>query len=139
MIDKIKVYIYGVENEVVGRECGSKHSSEGCSGCSSGCSSKGHSCGGCSSSSSKTTGELFREFEKFIKDSDVKDNTEIVFIDLNEDKNQLTEDVLDVIERGFTAPITEVDGIIRFYGGIPNEQIYKDIKEMIEYYEEKNN
>lgn len=40
--------------------------------------------------------------------------------------------VNNIINKGFTPPITVIDGIIRYYAGISNILIYKDIKELLE-------
>ncbi len=55
------------------------------------------------------------------------------FIELDDNRFETDEKdrVLDVIDRGFDAPITVIDGIIRYYGGISNKLVYKDVKELL--------
>ena len=79
-------------------------------------------------------GDAYKELEKFINDSDVKNNTELEFIDLekiNLKENQFLR-IEEIINKGFEPPITVVDNIIRYYGGISNVFVYNDIKELLE-------
>ncbi|WP_333860594.1 hypothetical protein [Clostridium sp.] len=66
--------------------------------------------------------------------SDVWKNTLLNFIELEKinlsDKEEIQ--VNNIINKGFTPPITVIDGIIRYYAGISNILIYKDIKELLE-------
>lgn len=143
MDEKIKVEIYGIKGQVLTNGCGCSEKKHGCAGDS--CGNKKSSCGGCGSNSTsghsgcgvgkeKTVGEAYIDLEKFINESDIAINTELKFIDLN--KNELKEEryskVRDIIDKGFELPIIVVDSIIRYYGGIPNSYIYKDVKELIE-------
>ncbi|MBI6871301.1 hypothetical protein [Clostridium aciditolerans] len=139
----IKVQIFGVKEQPIASGCGCSNKGNGCSGCSSkksscsGCSSRkdSHSgCGGgCKTSASKTVGDLYNELKKFIEESDVKNQTIVEFIDL--DKTKLEgefERIKDIINRGFEPPITVIDDIVRYYGGISNSLVYKDVKELLE-------
>lgn len=135
----IKVQIFGVKEQPISSGCGCNNKGNGCSGCSSkksscsGCSSAKNSHSGCKINTSKTVGDLYNELKKFIEESDVKDQTIVEFIDL--DKTKLEgefERIKDIINRGFEPPITVIDDIIRYYGGISNSLVYKDIKELLE-------
>lgn len=113
--------------------CGCNNKGDGCSGCSS----KKNSCsgcgGGCKTNTSKTVGDSYKELIKFIEESDVKNQIVIEFIDLDKTKLEGQFDrIKDIIDRGFEPPITVIDSIIRYYGGISNSLIYKDIKELLE-------
>lgn len=147
MDEIIKVKIYGVGKQIINSGCGCSNRENSC--CSSSAKDKKSCCnsseGGCNnktnkcckgneSNISKTVGEAYRELEVFINNSDVKDNAELEFIDIEEinlDEDQFIR-IKELIDRGFEPPITVVDDIIRYYGGIPNTYIYKDIKELIE-------
>lgn len=139
MNEKIKVQIYGIREENLTSGCGCSLKKEGCSNT---CKNKKGSCGGCGSNlnsehsccksrSAKTMGEAYKELEEFINESDVKNNTVLEFIDLVKDEFK-EEKIVELISRGFEPPITVVDGIIRYYGGISKTYIYKDIKELLE-------
>jgi len=147
MNEIIKVKVYGVKNQVISSGCACGNRENGC--CSSstkdkkscfnsgegGCTNKANKC--CKDNElniSKTIGDAYKELENFINNSDVKNNAELEFVDI--EKINLEEDqflrIKELIDRGFEPPITVVDNIIRYYGGIPNTYIYKDIKELIE-------
>lgn len=143
MNEIIKVKIYGVKKQLIssGCGCGSKKnsycsSSKGkkscCNSGEGGCTNKINKC--CKGNTSNTVGDAYKELEEFINNSDVRNNTELEFIDI--EKINLEEDkflrVKEIIHRGFEPPIIVVDDIVRYYGGIPNTYIYKDIKELIE-------
>lgn len=145
MNEIIKVKIYGVPKQVISSGCACGNKKNGC--CSSSTKDKKSCCsgeGGCINkrnkcctgnklSISKTVGDAYKELEEFINNSDVKNNTELEFIDI--EKIDLEEDqflrIKEIIHRGFEPPIIVVDDIIRYYGGIPNTYIYKDIKELM--------
>lgn len=135
-MDIIKVNIYGQKDKVLpGGCCSSKKSScnpcsskEGCSGCKSGTSSNK-----CEQNASKNVIDLYNNLNSFLKTTDVTAQVEVSFIELN-DKNINSDEksrVLDVIERGFESPITVIDGIIRYCGGISNSLVYKDVKDLL--------
>lgn len=128
-MDIIKINIYGYEDRTIFQGCssGNKHS------CSAHC-EKGN-CSGCSSSEKNeiTLQELCENLCKYLKNTDICDNVDVSFISLNKsevisyEKNRVEE----IIERGFYPPIVVIDGIIRYYGGISNTLVYKDVKELL--------
>ncbi|KZL91203.1 hypothetical protein [Clostridium magnum] len=144
----IKVKIYGVKKQLISSGCGcgsgnkknsccnsSKGEKKGCCSGEVGCNNKGNKC--CANNEinmSKTIGDAYKELREYIKSSDVKNNTELKFIDIDTINSQDDEflRIKELISSGFEAPITVVDDIIRYYGGISNIYIYKDIKELIE-------
>lgn len=133
---KIKVQIFGIGDALLpgGCGCSSKHS--GCSGeknSCNGCSSGSKSCGGCRTNTEKTLKDAYDELKMFISESDVKNQTIVEFVDLNRiDFEEKFERIKDIIEKSFEPPITVIDDIIRYYGGISNSLIYNDIKELLE-------
>lgn len=142
----IKVKIYGVKKQLISSGCGcgnkknsccnsSKGEKKGCCSGEVGCNNKGNKC--CANNEinmSKTIGDAYKELREYIKSSDVKNNTELKFIDIDTINSQDDEflRIKELISSGFEAPITVVDDMIRYYGGISNIYIYKDIKELIE-------
>ena len=123
---KIKVEIYGNKDSIMAGGCSVGE-------CSKGCGSSGHSCSGCGSKDSKpkTQLELFNELKSLIQNSDVKEYAELFFIEVSKDSIGGNEEILDLMDKDFNLPITVIDGIVRYYGGISNNLIYKDIKELL--------
>ncbi|BAH06039.1 hypothetical protein [Clostridium kluyveri] len=140
---KIKINIYGNKNTVLSlkRCCNSSHdssdSSQNKTRCSS-CTNCRNNCKNSISSESNVTliktEELYNNLKKFFSNSDVSQNIILNFIEL--DKINLSDkegiEVNNIIHKGFTPPITVIDGIIRYYAGISNILIYKDVKELLE-------
>lgn len=140
---KIKINIYGNKDSLLSLKscCNNRNDSSGncqnktkcssCTNCKSSCISS------ISSESNVTlirTEELYNNLKKFLNNSDVSQNIILNFIEL--DKINLLDkegiDVNHIIHKGFTPPITVIDGIIRYYAGISNMLIYKDVKELLE-------
>lgn len=145
MNNKIIVKIYGIESQVLGGGC----SSRGCGGCSSKAES-GHKCcgdgnersskgcsggcgseGGCSSKKPKSIIELYNELVQTIELSDVKDWVELEFLDIRKINILDNENIRMLYDRDYELPYCVIDGIVRYYGGIPNSLIYNDIKELL--------
>lgn len=145
MDNKIKVQIYGIENQILGGGC----SSGGCGGCASkassdkqccrskdeksgkGCGGACGSSGGCGSKSSKTIMELYKELTEAIMSSDIGEKVELEFIDIRK-INVLDNDNIRVLyDMNYELPYCVIDNIVRYYGGISNDLIYKDLKELL--------
>ncbi|MBV4416594.1 MAG: hypothetical protein LKF87_00080 [Clostridium tyrobutyricum] len=125
-MDIIKVNIYGEKNkEIIGGCCSNKDT-----GCNS-CSSKS-GCSNCNTET-RTIIDAYRSLNDFLNLTDVCGKVNVNFIELDDNRFETDEKdrVLDVIDRGFDAPITVIDGIIRYYGGISNKLVYKDVKELL--------
>lgn len=133
---KIKIQIFGVKDQLLAGGCGCSSKQGGCSSkknSCNGCSGGNKSCGGCKTSNERTLEDAYNELKTFINESDVKDQTIIEFVDLNKVKlEDEFERIKSTIDKGFEPPITVVDDIIRYYGGISNRLIYNDIKELLE-------
>ena len=63
----------------------------------------------------------------------MKENVDIHFIELGKSipVNEEAIKVEDIIKKGFEPPITVIDGIVRYYAGISNVLVYKDVLELI--------
>ncbi|MBC8061874.1 MAG: hypothetical protein H7Y18_14575 [Clostridiaceae bacterium] len=132
MEDKIKVLIYGNKESKPGENGGCGHLNEaGCTGCNS---DKSSGCGEgkCGSKEKKSQGNMFLELESFIDASDIKNKVKLYFIELDNKKIGGNEEIQEIIDRGFEAPIVVIDGIVRYFGGISNLLIYNDIKELLQ-------
>ncbi|AZV57290.1 hypothetical protein [Clostridium sp. AWRP] len=128
MGSKIKINVYGNKDAIItGDSCNNKHSS--CSG----------KCEGCkSTNSSKTiqvkTLDLYYNLINFLTINHMKENVDIHFIELakNSPINEESIKVENLIKKGFKPPITVIDGIIRYYAGISNVLVYRDVLDLIE-------
>ena len=152
MNNKVRVQIYGVWDKTIGNgcshdSCGGCPSSGGCHshtkdehdsmqstnkdcGCS-GCGSK--SCGGDSvDQSTNTTGTQYEELVLFLQDTGVKSKVEIEFLDMSKINILDFDDIRVLDEMGYEPPFIVIEGIVRYYGGISKNLVYKDILELIE-------
>lgn len=127
MGSKIKINIYGNKDAIItGDRCNNKHSA--CSG----------KCEGCKSTNgSKTiqvkTLDLYYNLVNFLTINNMKENVDIHFIELDTSTpvNEESIKIEDTIKKGFEPPITVIDGIVRYYAGISNVLVYKDVLELI--------
>ncbi|NLZ49689.1 MAG: hypothetical protein GX895_13110 [Clostridiales bacterium] len=140
----IKIDIFGFWDQRLQnseRACGGCSSSGSCSAC---CKNKGGieianksatigGCAGCSSSSkaSKTVGQQYQELIEYINNSDIKEKVRLEFYDLKKINVLDYDDIRILTELDYEAPFVVIDGIVRYYGGISNYLIYKDVKELI--------
>lgn len=117
---KIAVKVYGIKDNVMNSGC-DKRSHRSC----------GHGCANCSSAKSQsiTMGDAFKEVSGYLNHSSIGDKISLEFIEVNE--NYRNEQIEDLIDRGFTLPITVIDGIVRYYGGISGKLIFNDVKELL--------
>lgn len=140
---KIKINIYGNKNAVLSLKscCNSGHDSF------NSCQNK-TKCGSCTNCRNNyknsisfesnvtliRTEELYNNLKKFLSNSDVSQNIILNFIELDKINLSAKEEieVNNIIHKGFTPPITVIDGIIRYYAGISNMLIYRDVKELLE-------
>ena len=120
MKEKVDVLIYGYLKEKVQKGCNKKASCSSCGNCKGGC-----------NKDESTYEKLYNELQTFINKSDIKDYVNMKFIDIYNKDSIGSEEVEDILWRGFEPPITVIDGIVRYYGGLSNRLIYNDIKELI--------
>lgn len=135
MNDKIKVQIFSVKYKELSGGCGCSHKKSSCKGCGeeNNCKSCSTGCTKNFEKTAKTVEDAYEKLEKFIKSSDVNNKVQLEFIDL--EKINIKEQykrVWETIDKGFDPPITVIDNIIRYYGGISNDLVYKDVKELLE-------
>ena len=127
-MDKIiKVDIYGIGEAILGSCCNKNNESKSnCSG------------GGCNNScqSSKKCNQAYEDLNSFLKNSEVKENVSLNYIEMDSKGLAEYEEIEELIKRGFELPVTVIDGIVRYYGGISANLVYKDVKELLEYYGE---
>ncbi|WP_446899694.1 hypothetical protein ACSVC9_07395 [Clostridium sp. LBM24168] len=126
----IDVNIYGCGDEALPIGCMNSKKNFGCASCGD-----RNMCKNCNSQEEDYQNilELCENLRRFLKSTDISENIDVNFIDLK-NRGFLSDErtrVEEVIERGFNPPITVIDGIIRYYGGISNILIYKDVKELL--------
>lgn len=108
MSEKVKVQVFGIRDG----------SSGGCCSCGGGC------------APTMTMGQMYDDFVRFIKDSDLNEKVETEFIDVIEDRLEGYDEALKLLEEGYSLPLTLINGIPRFYGGISNKMLYDAIKSL---------
>ena len=118
MSEKIKVEVFGINDQAAGGGCG-----PGC-------------CGPAGCGPQLTMGEMFEQLEEFIQASDIKDKVELQFIDVIDDDIDGYSDINRAMEKGFVIPLTAIDGKLRFHRGISNEMIYEAVNEKLTSQEE---
>lgn len=104
-----------------------------CSGCGSKSSGEGLTTGGLSVDQSvNTTGMQYEELVIYLQDTGMKSKVDIEFLDMNKINILDFDDIRVLDEMGYESPFTVIEGIVRYYGGISKDLIYKDIQELIE-------
>lgn len=101
MSNKTKIEVFGVRNQAAGGGCS----------CSGGC------------GPTVTMGEMYEEFETFMKSSELKDQVEVNFIDVFYDDLDEYKYIIDAMNKGFGLPLTSVNGELRFFGGISGTMV----------------
>lgn len=121
-MNAIKVLIYGNKD--------TDNKKRGCANKKGNCHTDGN-CLACGSNSDNNLMESVSNLKKYIEQSDVKDQVVIEYIDLKNNVYSSYNEVDELMERGFETPITIIDGVVRYYGGISNSLIYNDVKELL--------
>lgn len=137
---KIKINIYGNKDAILsGIDYCASRNDLSCPGHNPGC----LNCPKCKSSSNTSstsdkltfmkTKDLYCNLKNFLEISDVSEDIDINFVELDKAKFSDGEEirVKHIIEKGFEPPITVIDGIIRYCGGISNILVYKDVKDLL--------
>ncbi|MCH3963783.1 MAG: hypothetical protein LKE46_05875 [Clostridium sp.] len=126
----IEVNIYGYGDEIFPVGCRNSRGNSGCHSCK-----KGNMCTNCNSKENQYQNiqQLCQNLRGFLKSTDISQKVAVNFIELGK-RNAISDErasVQEVIGRGFNPPITVIDGIVRYYGGISNILVYKDVKELL--------
>jgi hypothetical protein len=129
---KIEVNIYGVGEDVMETCCSKTDKDKGKDSGSSKC---GGGCSGCPTS--KKTLEAFVELGQYLDIKGASEGVTMNFIEADEEGMLGHEELRELMKQGFTLPITVIDEVPRYYGGISKDLILKDILELKEYYEQK--
>ena len=111
-MSKVNVEVVGIRDERAGGGC--------C--CAGGCGS-----GGCGPA--PTMGDQYQDLVDFLAASELKDQVNLTFIDVLIDDLDKHPASKQALEDGLDLPITVINGLARFYGGLSVQDIYEAIKE----------
>jgi hypothetical protein len=103
---KTKIVIYGLRNEAPAQ-------SGGCG------------CGPAGCGPQATMGEMYDEMVTELRGK--MDNLEYEFMDVMEDDLDDQSEVVDLMKKEFPIPYVEINGKLRFYGGISSKAILDDL------------
>lgn len=111
----VEIEVYGIWDEAPAA------SSCGCGG------------GGCGPSSAPmpTMGDMFESLRASLDASDLKDQCSLRFIDVMKDSEPVVSEVLQLVEKGYTLPLTALNGKWAFYGGMSSEMFDHKIREIL--------
>jgi hypothetical protein len=108
----VEIEVYGIWDEAPAT------SSCGCGG------------GGCAAPTQKM-GEMFDSLRASLDASDIKERCSLRFIDVIKDSDPQVNQVRQLVETGYSLPLTALNGKWSFYGGISNELFYAKIQELL--------
>jgi hypothetical protein len=108
----VEIEVYGIWDEAPAA------SSCGCGG------------GGCATPT-QTMGEMFDSLRTSLDASDLKERCSLRFIDVIKDSDPEVGRVRQLVETGYSLPLTALNGKWSFYGGISNDSFYAKIRELL--------
>jgi hypothetical protein len=80
-----------------------------------------------------TMGEAFEKLVNYIQHSDVAEEVNIFFIDLVEhDPGNASGEINYMLNMGCKLPFVMINDTMKFYGDIPKDAIYEEIKRNLE-------
>ena len=88
------------------------------------------SCGTGECGPAPTMGALYQKLVDFFAASELKDQVQLVFIDVLADELEGHEAAKQAMEKGMALPLTVINGKVRLYGGLSTKKIYEAIKKM---------
>lgn len=123
----VLIEIFGLNRE---RECVHENDSscDGCSGCESSSSCSGHS----SCEGNKNMFLMYKELVEYMKGTDLASKVEIEFVDTDKIEIGRYDYLQEAFKKKFMLPIVAINETVRFYGGVPNKLIYKEVKKEFE-------
>lgn len=104
MSGEVAIDVFGIRNQVVGCNC------------------NGRNC------SSKTMDEMYNEFYTYLTKTMNTNQFKIQFIDILMDNMDDYNYVIDALNKGYSLPLTAINGEIKFYGGISNRMIAHSLR-----------
>lgn len=105
-MEKVKITVFGIRDEAPAGTC---------------------SCGGaCGSGGDKAMGEMFAEMVAYLRENGLGDRAEAQFVDVLEDDLSQYGTAQVMFRNGFSLPLVDINGVVRFYGGISNAMVYQE-------------
>jgi disulfide oxidoreductase YuzD len=95
-------------------------------------------CGACDNHSRRmnkmeTMGTQFNRLANFIRQSDVAQDADVVFVDLLVDDPGVSKNVIDdLLDKGYKLPFVMINDRVRFTGSINITSIYNEAKMIVE-------
>lgn len=125
----VLIEIFGLNRE---RECVHENggSCDGCSGCGNSSSCSGHSHSGCEGN--KNMFLMYRELVEYMKGTDLASKVEIEFVDTDKIERDKYDYLQEAFKKKLMLPIVAINETVRFYGGVPNKLIYKEVKKELD-------
>jgi hypothetical protein len=108
----VEIEVYGIWDEAPAA------SSCGCGG------------GGCAAPT-QTMGEMFDSLRTSLDASDIKEQCSLRFIDVIKDSDPEVGRVRELVETGYSLPLTALNGKWSFYGGISNDLFHRKIRDIL--------
>lgn len=123
----VLIEIFGLNRE---RECVHENtgSCSGCSGCENSSSCSGHS----SCEGNKNMFLIYKELVEYMKNTDLASKVEIEFVDTDKIDIDKYDYLKEAFKKKFMLPIVAINEVVRFYGGVPNKLIYKEVKKELD-------
>lgn len=123
----VLIEVFGLNRE---RECVHENggSCSGCNGCESSSSCSGHS----SCEGNKNMFLMYKELVDYMENTDLKNKVEIEFVNTDAIDIDKYDYLQEAFKKKFMLPIVAINETVRFYGGVPNKLIYKEIKKELD-------
>lgn len=111
MTNKIKIQMFGNENEIITSSCGCGPAEFG-------------------PGVDPTTIEIYKELKAFLENTDVKDKFEMEFIDVSNDDLDKYSKEIQFIHDGYRLPLTFIAGKPAFTGQVDKMRTYLVLKKL---------
>ncbi|MCH4887526.1 hypothetical protein EZV73_08080 [Acidaminobacter sp. JC074] len=86
--------------------------------------------GGCGCGPAQSMGEMYSEFMERISSNELYENMEITFVEYSNDLEGF-DYVKEAHGRGYSLPLTAINGRVRFHSSIPFNQVIRLVKQQM--------
>lgn len=94
---------------------------------------KNYNCGSnCSCRKQPSMWQMYNELNNYLRSSKIKGKVKVKFIDVLYDNIDDYPTITDLLKRGYKLPLVIINGVPKFYGGIPNESVYSEINKYLQ-------
>src|SRR5450830_441097 len=87
--------------------------------------------GGGFATPTQTMGEMFDSLRTSLDASDIKERCSLRFIDVIKDSDPQVNHVRQLVETGYSLPLTALNGNWSFYGGMSNDLFFAKIRALL--------